>query len=87
MQPTLWDFAPTKTTARKPKNPSRKATAARDCRGTGCTLDGMPAFIRPMGETMAVIEPVSLDQEPSYVNWEDVAATMDNGGKFFTPRN
>lgn len=85
MQPTLWDFATTKTSARKRQN--RKVADGISWRGSGCTLDGRLAFVRPMGETTAVIEPVDLAQEPIYVDWKSVATTMQNGGSFSTPRN
>jgi hypothetical protein len=56
--------------------------------GARCTLQGHPAFVRGLGNELAMIEPIALDVEALYTSWamvEDVMVLF--GGDFDRERD
>ena len=76
--------------AGKPESPWPSLDEAdwKQWQGARCTLHGHPAFVRGLGNDLALIEPIALDVESLYTPWacvEDVMVLF--GGEFDRERD
>jgi hypothetical protein len=53
-----------------------KVGMGRDCLGLRCLIEDEPARVKDGGE-VAMLEPVSLDADPIFVPWEEIAERFD----------
>jgi hypothetical protein len=68
--------------------PSLDEANWKQWQGARCTLEGHPAFVRGLGNDLALIEPISLDVDALYTSWacvEDVMILF--GGEFDRERD